>query len=116
MMPPLAMALIWMFVASTISFGKYGASQSPSALQSDAGLPGTKRTIGAVEEAATGPDNGASETASAAIAGAVTLGNAMKVGNCAVSCTDGFASDTSYAAWAAPLVRVTAVTEPSVGG
>src|SRR5947207_6827196 len=98
MAPPLAMAEILIGDESTISLGKYGAPQSPKALQSEGTLTAANRTMGAVMEAAATDDTGPSETVSAATAGTLTLGMLMNVGNCAVSCTEELASATSYTA------------------
>src|ERR1041385_5063950 len=95
-LPPWAIALIWIGVASTASLGKYGAPQSPSVLQSEGTLALTKRTIGAEVDAPSTLETGASDTDSCATAGAATLGSVMNVGNCAVSCTAGLAPATSY--------------------
>src|SRR3954447_465807 len=92
--PPPPIALIRMGEASSSSLGgrTTGATQSPSTLQSFCTVTAAKRGIGAVAEAVVTEDTGARAMVSCAIAGAVTRGRAMNVGNCADSSTFGLAA------------------------
>src|SRR5580692_10676981 len=77
-----------------VNLGKYPAWQSPTMLQSEGGIVASNRGTGAVWDAAARVETGANEMVSCAVAGAVTLGMPMKVGNCALSTALGLASTT----------------------
>src|SRR5664280_2943592 len=97
MAPPAATALISMGEASTKSLGKRAGAelQSPKIWQSLCMATAAKRGTGAVADAVVTVETGARAMVSCATAGAVKRGREMKVGNCAVSCTEGLAAATS---------------------
>ena len=80
-MAPPAMVVSRIELGSTESLGKYGASQSPTAVQSDCGVTAEKRGTGALAETPITAETGAKVTVSCATAAAVTLARPTKLGN-----------------------------------
>src|SRR5215472_5948480 len=83
-------------VSTTNRFGRYFAPQSPTMLQSGGTGATTNLGIGSCALATVTVEIGAKEILAAVVIAPPEKGaRPRKVGNCALSCIDGFASTTS---------------------